>query len=168
MSQPFLGQIMLFAGNFAPLGWALCNGQLMSIQQNTALFSILGTTYGGNGTTTFGLPDFRGRVPLHWGQGLGLANYAIGQMAGSENTTLLQTNLPSHTHPISASTLPANGDNPNGAVLASGPSYIQPAEANTALAPSGATGGNQPFNNIQPYLALTFVIALQGVFPSRN
>src|SRR5215472_14207563 len=118
MSLPFLGEIFMFAGNFAPRGYALCNGQLMSIQQNTALFSILGTTYGGNGTTTFALPDLRGRSPIGTGQGPGLTDIVLGEMAGTENVTLTTNNMPSHTHSLNADSNPASVSAPAGSVLA--------------------------------------------------
>ncbi len=176
MSDPFIGEIRMFAGNFAPRGWALCNGQLLPIAQNTALFSILGTTYGGNGQTTFALPDLRGRVPLSSGQGPGLSPYTLGEMAGSESVTLLTTQMPTHTHTLNASTQPGSATSPAGGVCASGVDsqggnvngYV--ASPNTTMAPQaiGAAGGNQPHENRQPYLCVNFIIALQGIFPSRN
>jgi len=177
MSEPYLGEIRLFAGNFAPRGWALCNGQLLAISQNTALFSILGTQYGGNGTTTFSLPDLRGRIPVNQGQGPGLSPYTVGEQIGTENVTLLSTQMPAHTHLISATTAQADLGSPAGAILAApvdstgNPSagYTKTA-ANTQMAQNavGIAGGSQPFSIIQPILAVTFIIALQGIFPSRN
>jgi microcystin-dependent protein len=165
----------MFAGNFAPSGWALCNGQLMSISQNAALFSIVGTYYGGNGTQTFALPDLRGRVALHQGQGPGLSPYVVGQVAGTENVTLLSNQMPIHTHLVSADgsaggkTTPAN--NFPGTVSPQATEKIYSAgPGNTTMAPNmlGTAGGNQPFSIVQPYLCVTFIIALVGIFPSRN
>ena len=171
MATPFIGQITLFAGNFAPRGWAFCQGQLLSIAQNTALFSLLGTTYGGNGQTTFGLPDLRGRVPMGMGQGPGLSLYVQGQMGGVETVTLISTQMPQHTHTLQASSaLPTVAD-PTGAVLPSGYSRIY-ATGTTGVA-MGATsiaaaGGSQPHENRQPYLAMNYIIATEGIYPSRN
>jgi microcystin-dependent protein len=179
MDSPFLGTISLFAGNFAPSGWALCNGQIISIAQNQALFSILGTMYGGDGVTTFGLPNLQGRAPIHWGQGAGLTNRVIGEASGSENVTLLNSEMPQHNHMVSASTTTATLDTPTGNVLAvsSDPgaggaplNFIAPASANTTMAPGTITpaGNSQPHNNMQPYLAVTYIIALAGIYPSRG
>ena len=176
MATPFIGQISMFGGNFAPRNWAFCSGQIMSIAQNTALFSILGTTYGGNGQTTFALPNLQGRVPIHPGQGPGLSNYQLGQQAGTENTTLLVNNLPPHTHPATvtsnASTGSASDTLPTGNYLAADNQYKNTANttlnANAVAVTVGIAGNGIPFNNIQPYLALNFLIALQGIFPSRN
>jgi len=173
MSNPFLGEIRMFAGNFAPAGWAQCNGQIMSISQNTALFSILGTTYGGNGTTTFALPDLRSRVPIHVGQGPGLSPYVLGQVAGTENVTLLTTQIPLHNHGVNCSTgggtqaSPASG---YPAVESTGTSLDYAASSNGTMNPAmiGNAGSGQPHANIQPYLCVNFIIALQGIFPSRN
>ena len=173
----FLGQITLFAGNFPPRFWAFCNGQLLPIAQNQALFSILGTTYGGNGVVTFALPDLRGRVPISAGQGPGLTDYLLGQSGGQENVTLLSSNIPSHTHAatLNATAGAANTLSPGGAVLAvgaQGNAYATGSPALTAMSASAATvgnsGGNQPHPNMQPYLALNFIIALQGIFPARS
>lgn len=178
----YLGIIMMFGGNFAPRGWANCDGSLLSIAQNTALFSILGTTYGGNGQTTFGLPDLRGRVPIHYGQGPGLPAYSLGQMGGTETVTLTPAQMAQHQHPVTASFhIGVSGNNPNTDEAAG--SFISnnstPIFA-TASAPGnflggvsnnisfGLSGGNQPFSVLQPYLAITFIIALEGIFPSRN
>lgn len=172
MSDPFLGEIRMFGGSFAPRGWALCNGQLMSIAQNTALFSILGTTYGGNGQTTFALPNLQSRVPIHQGQGQGLSPYTLGQQAGSETVTLSVLQMPAHNHLVNAS-----GDDTGAASKPAG-KVLGPTSANIYIpSPDGtvlnanaitATGGNQPHDNIQPYLVVTFIIALEGIFPSRN
>lgn len=169
----------MFGGNFAPRGWAFCDGQLLPISQNTALFSILGTTFGGNGQTTFALPDLRGRVPLHPGQGPGLSPYQLGQSAGSESVTLQTGQMPAHTHPATV-TVHASGrataEDPSGAVPAttSQPAYgAAPSEgtnmnAGMATAQVAHAGGNQPHDNLQPYLAVSFIIALEGIYPSRQ
>ena len=164
-----LGEIKLFAGNFAPRGWAFCQGQLLPISQNAALFSILGTTYGGDGRTTFALPDLRGRVPVGTGQGLGLSNYTLGQKTGAEKVKLSQAQMPVHAHRV---------ENLSEMVIKNSPSD----KAGTSLLvtgnPSGSSrvtrvvtstvGGTQPVNMVQPVLGLNYIIALQGVFPSRN
>jgi microcystin-dependent protein len=173
MAEPFIATIIMFGGNFAPRGWAFCNGQILSIAQNTALFSILGTTYGGNGQTTFALPDLRSRVPMHWGQGPGLSNYSLGQASGTESTTLTINNLPAHTHPFQ---ILANESDPNAKVplnnyFASNPNnFFQTAQDGTKMGPqvTGSAGSNQPVGIIQPYLCVSFIIALEGIFPSRN
>jgi microcystin-dependent protein len=170
VSTPFLGEIRLFGFNFAPSGWALCNGQLLSIQQNTALFALLGTFYGGNGTSNFALPDLRSRIPLHQGQGNGLSSYAIGSTLGTETVTLTSAQMPSHSHGVVATNAKATSKNPSGLV----PGH--PTD-DTYAAPDGVvmnagmvepTGGNQPSENRQPLLVVNFCIALQGIFPSRN
>lgn len=174
MASPFLGEIRMFAGNFAPRGWAFCNGQILSIAQNTALFSLLGTTYGGNGQTTFALPNLQGRVPVHWGQGPGLSPYNLGQQTGQESVTLLQTQLPAHTHPLNAIAGGGNQASPAGnlpAVESTGTSLNYASGAPTiTMNPLavGATGSSQPVPVVQPCLAVSFIIALQGIFPSRN
>lgn len=174
--EPFIGQIMLFAGNFAPKGWALCNGQLLSIAQNSALFSILGTTYGGNGVQTFGLPDLRGRAAMHFGQGPGLTPRQQGELSGSENVTLISTEIPQHNHMIYASAGGANSTANANSILANATDEngdlingYSNSPANTTLSPQsiGITGGSQPHNNMQPYLVLNYCIALQGIYPSR-
>jgi microcystin-dependent protein len=174
-----IAEIRMFAGTFAPRNWAFCQGQLMSISQNTALFSILGTTYGGNGQTTFGLPDFRGRVAVGTGQGPGLSNVSLGEQAGVETVTLLVTQMPSHNHVIngSASGL-ANNANPTGNAPGIGAVASNNAPVNmysngapaAAMNPQvcGLAGGNQPHNNMQPYLGMNYIICLFGIFPSRN
>jgi len=183
MSEPFIGQIIIFAGNFAIRGYAMCNGQILSIAQNTALFSILGTTYGGNGQTTFALPDLRGRVPNHQGQGPGLSNYSLGQVAGTENVTLLSTQMPQHVHTFAVPTSTATGNDAQpgnnlpaaGTVTVSGAdaellSYRSGVNADGAMKPgnTGIAGGSQPFPIYPPYLTLNYLIALEGIFPSRN
>ena len=173
-ATPNIGQLMLFAGNFAPRGWALCNGQLLSISQNAALFALLGTFYGGNGTTTFGVPDLRGRVPVHLGTLPGGSTYVMGQTGGLELVTLITSNLPLHTHsvtgtPTTASSLPATQTDPEGHVFAvptDGSLAYSPTAAGGAT--TAATGLNQAHGNIQPYLSLTICIATVGIFPSRN
>jgi microcystin-dependent protein len=171
MPAPFVGEIRIWAGNFAPTGWALCNGQLLPISQNTALFSILGTAYGGNGLSTFALPNLQGRVPLHPGQGLGLTPRLRGEALGSEGHTLTVPELPAHTHSLSANSANGNDDAPAGRVMARSPAGIPQfaAAANAAMASDAisAAGGSQPHNNMQPYLTLNFIIALQGIYPSR-
>ncbi len=173
MSDPFLGQIMIFGGNFPPKGWAFCDGSLMAIQKNSALFSILGTMYGGDGRVTFGLPDLRGRVPIGMGQGLGLTAYQEGEMGGQESHTLVPAEIPTHTHPVTVavsneSNTPQN--RPGGNVLGAATIYDSPASADAALGgvSSGPAGGNLPHENRQPYLAVNYIIALVGVFPSRG
>jgi microcystin-dependent protein len=174
MSSPFLGEIRMVGLNFAPNGWAFCNGQLLSISQNTALFSLLGTNFGGNGTTTFGLPDLRGRVPIHTGQGTGLSNYVLGQSEGVENVTLLYNNMPIHTHLVNAVASGGNAASPQGnlpAIESTGTSLdYSNAAANVTMnaAMIGNAGGNVPFSVVQPYLTVNFIIALVGIFPSRN
>ncbi|MEA2715731.1 MAG: hypothetical protein QOI99_48 [Actinomycetota bacterium] len=169
MSEPFLAEIRMFGGNFAPRGWAMCNGQILPISQNTALFSLLGTTFGGNGQTTFALPDLRGRVPMHTGQGPGLSNVNLGEVGGSESVTLLQTQMPQHSHGVAASNGAAGASRPANNFLAAGGAYA-PATDGTVMNPAmiGVSGGGQPHPNRQPYLGLTFIIALEGIFPSRN
>jgi microcystin-dependent protein len=167
MSNQFLGQIMAVGFQFTPRGWAMCNGQLLAIQTNTALFSLLGTQYGGNGTTNFGLPDLRGRVSIHQGQGAGLSSQTIGEVAGAETVSLNTNQLPAHSHPILANAGLGSTAKPAGAVASQGGSY-SPTSDGTRLADSVLTGGNQPVNIMQPYLVLNWIIALTGIFPSRT
>lgn len=193
--EPMLAQIVLFGGNFAPRGWALCNGQLLAISQNQALFSLLGTTYGGDGRTTFGLPDLRGRAAMHSGHGPGLTNRVLGSRFGTETNTMTVNQMPSHNHSATfgvgaaaAVSIPAYTDagessDPTNHILAqpdiTGDNFlysseIQDTNLRSFTAPlSGTidvynTGGQQPFNNMQPVLTLNYIIALVGVFPSRN
>jgi microcystin-dependent protein len=166
MSEPFIGQIILVGFNFAPRGWAFCQGQLLSIAQNTALFSLLGTTYGGNGQTTFALPDLRGRVPIGFGQGPGLQNYVLGQTGGQETHTLISNEMPSHNHGLGANSNDAVDSNPVNNFPAAQGAYAN--TANGQMSPTQLTGGSQPHNNLQPYLVLNYCIALVGIFPSRN
>lgn len=171
MSEPFLATIVMFGGNFAPRGWALCNGQLVSISQNAALFSILGTTFGGDGVQTFALPDLRGRVPIHAGQGPGLSPYVSGEQGGTEAVALAQNQMPIHNHAVNAEGLNANSPTPAGTLLSKSASQIyNTAAANTTMSPSmiSNAGGGQGHPNIQPFLSVNFIIALQGIFPSRN
>jgi microcystin-dependent protein len=172
MSEPFVGEIRMFGFNFAPQGWAQCNGQLLPIDQNTALFSLLGTTYGGDGRTTFALPDLRSRVPVGQGQGPGLSSYAEGQAGGAETVTLVAAQMPGHTHPVKASSGPANSDQPGGRALARSASHIYTAKPDTSTVMNadmlGDAGNSQPHDNIQPYLAVNFCIATAGIFPSRS
>jgi microcystin-dependent protein len=180
MADPFLGEIRMVGWNFAANGWALCNGQLMSISQNNALFALLGTTYGGDGISTFALPNLQGRVPIHQGNGAGLSPYTIGAASGTETVTLLPTQMPSHNHLVGVSNQSGTMADPTNAILAQGNSgsgrspvpvtnYISPAATGT-LAPTAISlaGGNQAHSNIQPYLCVNFIIALQGIFPSRQ
>lgn len=194
--DPFLGQIIMFGGNFAPRGWAFCEGQLLAISQNQALFSILGTTYGGDGRTTFGLPDLRGRAPISAGTGPGLSSYRLGQRGGAENVTLTELQMPSHTHAATVETrtqIAASSQDGTSASPIDGGSLAAVAatrgtetnaqiyndnapdtvlSAATATATTTVTnahaGSSQAHNNMQPYLAVYYIIALQGVFPSRN
>ncbi|HEY0589724.1 MAG TPA: tail fiber protein [Pseudoduganella sp.] len=175
MSSPFVAEIRMFASNFAPTGWATCDGQLLPISQNTALFSLLGTTYGGDGKSTFALPDLNGRTPLHPGQGTGLSLRELGEQGGSDTVSLTEAEMPVHSHSLQATTVTANqlAPGPSSGFAKSG-SMNQVYSKTTAgmlqmrpevLAPAG---GGQPHNNRQPYLGLLFCIALQGVFPPRS
>ncbi|WP_019866116.1 phage tail protein [Methylovulum miyakonense] len=173
MSQPFIGQISIFAGNFAPRGWAFCQGQLLPISQYTALFSILGTMYGGNGTTNFGLPNLQGSVAIGMGQGPGLSDYVEGQVGGSSNVTLLTSNIPSHNHPLQAGANPADSDTPEGTLLGSEANvgmYAPGVVPNQAMGNNaiGITGSGFPLGIMNPFLSINYIIALQGVFPARN
>lgn len=168
--EPILGTIILFAGNFAPRGWAFCHGQLVSIAQHTALFSILGTTYGGNGQTTFALPDLRGRVPVGPGQAPGLSNYSLGQVGGAESVTLLSSQMPPHTHGMLGSSEPAHLGSPQNAVPAAPrqPVYAQHADVVMGQSHIQPAGGGQPHENRPPYLGLNYIIAIEGTYPSRS
>jgi len=170
MADPFVAEIRIFPFNFAPKGWAWCDGQLLPISQNTALFSLLGTTYGGDGKSTFALPDLEGRAPMHPGQGPGLSLHDLGEMSGSETVTLLESEIPAHAHILRASPDDADVRIPQPArSLAKSVMYAASPGPNTAMAFQGLTpaGGDQPHNNMQPYLTFYFNIALQGVFPAR-
>ena len=173
MADPFVAEIRIFGFNFAPQGWARCDGQILPISQNTALFSLLGTTYGGNGTSNFALPDLQGRAPMHPGQGPGLSLHDLGESGGTETVTLLASEIPAHTHAVNASAGPASLQSPgpdrvlgraNNVVYRDTADNPVPLHAQS-LAPAG---GDQPHNNLQPYLTLYFNIALQGVFPPRS
>lgn len=172
MGAPFIGQITLFAGNFAPRGWALCQGQILSIAQNTALFSILGTTYGGNGQTTFALPDLRSRVAVGQGQGPGLSSYALGQQGGTESVTLTINQLAAHNHPYTPVAFSDTGTQtrPNGGYLATQDNLYSPTTDQTAMGAqtTGPAGGGQPHDNIEPYTTLNYIICTEGIYPSRN
>jgi microcystin-dependent protein len=170
--EPFLGSLLLVPYNFAPSGWALCHGQLLPISQNTALFSLLGTTYGGDGVTTFALPDLRGRVPISSGQGPGLQNYNLGQAGGAESATLGVNQLPSHNHSVNTVSGPGTSPHPANELLASSTSgsVYAPAKPNSTLNANAVshTGGGQPVSIRSPYLTLNWIIALQGIYPSQN
>lgn len=183
MTNAYIGEIRAFGFNFAPRNWATCSGQILSIQQNTALFALVGTTYGGNGTTTFALPNLNSRIGVGTGQGPGLSNYVLGQQAGVENVTLLQTEMPAHSHAPYSRVKPGTADGrrvPQSGdyltrlnVTANAPGLIWRSAPNvsaTTLAPQaiGLQGGNQPHTNLQPTLALNYCICLFGIFPARN
>ena len=172
MSEPFIGEIRIFAGNFAPRSWAFCDGQLLAVSQNDALFSLLGTIYGGDGRTTFGLPDLRGRVPVHQGQGPGLESYRIGAKGGRETVTLNVNDLPAHTHlPVGQSSA-GSSPIPEGKVWAASPDVSpfsdQPPGATMHPEAVGDTGGGQSHHNIPPFLGVYFIICLFGIYPSRT
>ena len=168
MAQPYLGEIRMFAGNFAPVGWMFCDGQLLPISENDQLFNLLGTTYGGDGETTFALPDLRGRIPLHQGNG-----FTLAETGGVEEVTLTINQIPTHNHSLVASSASGTGTNPGGNLLAQTAGALQPylADAPTlnmnaqAVAP---TGGSQPHTNFQPYLCINFIISLFGIYPSQS
>ena len=172
MSEPFIAEIKIFAGNFAPRGWAFCNGQLLPVAQNTALFSLIGTTYGGDGRTTTALPNLQGRAPMHPGRGPGLTTRRLGQNGGVETVTLTEAEAPDHTHTMSANPNPAEQPGPVGNALARSVGGSIYGDANNLVSLNAATvpgaGGNQAHNNVQPYLTLNFIIALQGMYPSRS
>jgi microcystin-dependent protein len=170
MSEPFTGEIRLFGGNFAPVGWALCDGQLLAVSSYDALFSLLGTTYGGDGRTTFALPDLRGRVPIHQGTGSGLTDRKLGAQGGSETVALQANELPAHTHTMQASTSPANSADPTGSVLAEASADIYVAETpGQAMASSiSDAGSSQPHDNVMPFGTANYIIALYGIYPSRT
>ena len=170
MSQPYIGQIKIFAGTFAPAGWVFCDGRLLAIAENSALFALIGTIYGGDGQVTFGVPDLRGRLALNQGQGPGLSNYVIGQALGSETVTLTQTQLPAHSHSVSGNSA-AGGTTPNGSTWAVGSlSAYGPSATLQGMNPAGvaASGGNQPHSNMMPYLALNYILSLFGIFPPQS
>jgi microcystin-dependent protein len=178
MSQPYIGEIRIFAGNFPPAGWAFCDGQLMAISENETLFTLIGTTYGGDGQETFGIPDLRGRVPTHQGTSSG-QTYIIGEMAGVETVTLSVTQIPIHTHALVSTATAASVDKPSGQSIFAdmGPSGVNlnafvPYDGTNQVTMSPASvspvGGNQPHENMQPYLGLNFIISLFGIFPTQN
>lgn len=175
MSEPFIAEIRIFAGTFAPRGWAFCNGQLLPISQNTALFSLIGTTYGGDGRTTTALPDLEGRAPMHPGRGPGLTDRSLGQQGGVESVTLTESQMPNHSHTLSAANSPFGGVQ----APANNRSYNRSAGANAYRSSASnpvplsdqalpAAGASQDHNNLQPHLVMNFIIALQGLFPSRS
>lgn len=172
--DPFVGEIRIFAGNFAPRGWAMCNGQLMPLSQNTALFSLLGVTYGGDGKSNFALPDLQGRAPMMWGQGEGLSNRVLGEERGSATVDLVTTEMPNHTHGATCYTDGSSSSSPQAKVWApvrEGASAAYGSASNlVSMNPKALseTGGGASHNNMQPYLTLNFIIALQGVFPPRS
>lgn len=174
MSEPFVAEIRIFAGNFAPRSWAFCNGQLLPISQNTALFSLIGTTYGGDGRTTTALPNLQGRAPMHPGRGPGLTARQLGQKGGVETVALSETQMPNHTHTPRAANLPASTNAPDSTSLArsaGGYSYQSDTSSNLVLMADGVlanTGGSQSHNNMEPFLTLNYIIALQGLYPSRS
>lgn len=175
MDEAYLGQIMLVAFNYAPRNWALCNGAILPIAQNQALFALLGTNYGGDGVTTFALPDLRGRLPVHRGQGPGLGNYVIGQVGGVETVTLTALNLPKHNHMVTAVNANANQGTPGGGIwaieaTAQYPVYSSTTPPDSVMNPGalGTAGGNQPHSNLQPYLAMNYCICTAGLFPPRD
>jgi microcystin-dependent protein len=174
MANPFVAEIRMFACNFAPRAWSQCNGQLLPIAQNTALFALIGTFYGGNGTSNFALPNLQGAAPMHWGNGAGLSPYDIGQTGGSGSVVLLQTEIPQHTHGITVAEAGTSTNVPSGATWLgeASPSkiFIPTGTLAATFSPSaiGVGGGSQPHENTQPYVTMNFCIALQGVFPTRN
>ncbi|MCB1605554.1 MAG: phage tail protein [Xanthomonadales bacterium] len=171
MSEPFIAEIRIFAGDFAPSGWAFCDGQLLPISQNTALFSLIGTTYGGDGKSTTALPNLQDRVPMHPGQGPGLSNRRLGETGGVDSVTLSEAQIPAHSHGWRAAVDPADlqSPGPNRSMTRSSVNAYAPPPADTGLAPEmlRAQGGGQPHNNRQPYLGLNYIIALQGVYPPQ-
>ena len=173
MSDPFIGEIRMFGGNYAPNGWMSAIGSILQISDYDALFSLIGTTYGGDGQTTFAIPDLRGRQPIHQGQGSGLTNRAMGQAGGSESVTLLTAQLPTHNHTPLANSSAGNADTPADTYWsgsATAPQYVPGDQANTNMntAAIGASGQNNPHDNMQPFLAVSFIISLFGIYPTQN
>lgn len=185
MTAPFIGEIRMFGGNFAPRGFAFCNGQITPISQNDALYALIGTTYGGDGVTTFALPNLQGRIPLHQGQGPGLTNRVIGELSGTETVTLISNQMPQHIHQPVANNVDPTNDAPAAGTMPCRPKqavggnsaqlYTDPSKTPVAgdMKPMltgiiGNAGGNQPHNNMMPFLAISFIIAMQGIFPSQN
>lgn len=172
MGTPYIGEIRMFGGNFAPAGWAFCDGQLLPIADNDALFTLIGTTYGGDGLTTFALPDLRGRIPVHQGTGPGLSTRVIGESGGVENVTLTLNQLPVHSHAPRATTNPG-GAGPSGAIWAKAANEVYDDETLSDLVPMlntlvQVTGGGRPHDNMAPFLAVSFIISLYGIFPSQS
>ena len=174
MSEPFIGEIRMFAGNFAPRNWAFCDGQLLAVSQNQALFSLLGTTYGGDGRTTFGVPELRGRIPIHAGSGPGLSSHRLGQKAGAEQVTLTTNQLGSHSHDLSVSAVAGTENSPQGNFLAASSNVrlYRPALGSTPTSLNAGSisneGGSQAHGNLMPTLCVNFIIALVGIYPSRS
>ncbi len=173
MSEPFIAEIRIFAGNFAPRGWAFCNGQLLPVSQNTALFSLIGTTYGGDGRTTTALPNLQGRSVMHPGRGPGLTSRRLGQTGGVEMVSLTEAQMPSHTHTWGASSKEGQSSDPNGSILGASKGFGAYSNSTTNNkvnlgASSRNTGGSQPHNNMQPFIAINYIIALVGLYPSRG
>jgi len=179
MSQPYVGQILMFAGTFAPAGWMLCQGQIVPISENETLFNLIGTTYGGDGQSTFALPDLQGRVAVHMGQGSGLSNYVIGEKAGTEEVTLTTQQIPQHNHLVLTNNAEGSASTPTSATIMSSQNIGNGSDTPNAFAPYAAatavtlpastlqsTGGSQPHDNIQPVLTISYVISLFGVYPS--
>jgi microcystin-dependent protein len=169
----YVGEIRMFAGNFAPAGWMFCEGQTLPISENDVLFQLIGTTYGGDGEETFNLPNLASRVPIHMGTGPDGTTYQIGEMAGTEQETLSVQQIPSHTHPLTGSTANGTATNPGGNVLAGSASSVQPYVSDTPSDPMnsqmiGPSGGSQPHENVQPFLCINYIISLFGVFPSQT
>jgi microcystin-dependent protein len=173
MAQPYVGEVRLFAGNFAPAGWQFCDGSLLPISENETLFNLIGTTFGGDGQSTFAVPDLRGRLPIHLGQGQGLSNRTLGQAAGTESVTLTIQQIPNHTHPMVGSTSLGQDTSPAGKVVAQigagALPYIQDStDTNLNAAAVLPAGGSLPHDNLQPFLCISFIISLFGIFPSQT
>lgn len=171
MAQPYLGEIRMFGGNFAPVGWMFCSGQILPISEYESLFNLIGTTYGGDGQSTFALPNLQGRIPVHL-EDKPSSSYVIGQQAGVESVTLTTQQIPAHTHSLNATSNPGTTTNPQGNVVANSPNvpvYIEDVTAaNMGASMVGAAGGSQPHENMQPYLCVSFIISLFGIFPSQT
>lgn len=173
MAQPYIGEVRMFGGNFAPVGWEFCDGQLLPISENDALFTLIGTTYGGDGQETFALPNLQSRIPLHMGAGPDGTTYQIGEMAGTEQETLTVQQIPIHSHPLLASTSNGSQTNPEGGVLATSPGNVLPYIADSPgvnMSPQAISpvGGSQPHGNVQPFLCINYIISLFGLFPSQT
>ena len=170
MAQPYVGEIRMFGGNFAPVGWAFCNGQLLPISENETLFQLIGTTYGGDGQENFGLPNLQGRIPIHQGAGPGLSNYTIGELGGVETVTLTTQQMPVHNHALIASLNVGGASNPGNQMLAAGTNvqFFRKIAPDVTMAPNiiGPVGGSQPHDNMMPYLCINFILSLFGLFPN--